>query len=432
MRWNIIFIAEIKIHLEGFQKGANEVKSQGLVRLNVLLQKYGVASRRKADELIQSGAVRVDQKIINTLGARVDPQAEIIVNGQHLSYVPEKAIYLLHKPERTITSRRDLQGRSTIYDLPDVRKMESNVQAVGRLDYRSEGLLVMTNDGNLAFALSHPMHAVEKTYQVLIATSVNVEEIEKLRQGIKLEDGLAKPLAVRLGPKEKLGHTSGQWIEIVVTEGRNRLIRRMMEALGLRVLRLVRSAIGHLRLPVQLKPGGARLVTQSEKEYLDSLQKDVLKLAEEKQQKKQSKGKPALKKKATLNDKDYEKHVLTRQVRNELLSKARKKRLEEKIEKKKIVQKKETTKPASKPASKPAARPASKPTARPASKPQSKLAKKRPFDAVQKSGNKNTKKPTKRTPEKASMTRVKSVKKAPRPVQKSRVKSKKTMGKSKK
>lgn len=307
------------------------MKNQELVRLNVLLQKYGVASRRKADELIQSGAVRVDRKLVNTLGTKVSPNAVISIEGQELSHIPETATYLLHKPVRTITSRKDLQGRTTVYDLSEVKQMEPNVQAVGRLDYHSEGLLVMTNDGDLAYALSHPTHSVEKTYHVLISTPLSVEEVEKLRQGIRLEDGLAKPMSVKLGQKEKLGQTSGQWVELVVTEGRNRLIRRMMESLGLHVLRLVRVAIGDLRLPFQMKAGSCRAISQAEKKYLDSLKSEVL---SEKKKSLKAKSKSSAQKKVkkvSLNDKEYQKHVQTRNIKNERISLARKSKLEEKI-----------------------------------------------------------------------------------------------------
>lgn len=340
------------------------MKNQELVRLNVLLQKYGVASRRKADELIQSGAVRVDRKVVNVLGTKVSPTASITIEGQKLSHVPEDATYLLHKPAQTITSRKDLQGRITIYDLSEVKKMEPNVQAVGRLDYRSEGLLVMTNDGDLAFALSHPNHSVEKTYSVLISSSINTEEIEKLRRGIQLEDGLAKPMSVKLGQKEKLGQSTGQWVELVVTEGRNRLIRRMMESLGLHVLRLVRVAIGDLRLPFQLRPGSARSVTQVEKNYLDTLKRDALEQKNSIKKKTKVTEKKSLRKTASLNDKDYEKHVQTRNIINERIAKKRKSKLEEKILSKAKGQKKEEPQVVAKPISKPRIVAKSKPATR--------------------------------------------------------------------
>lgn len=244
-------------------------------RLNVLLQEHGVASRRKADDLIRSGAVKIDGKVVTKLGVQVDKKASILVHGKPLQKAPSKAVYLFHKPPLTMTTRNDEQDRPTIFNLPMLKNLPANVQAVGRLDFRSEGLLLLTNDGDLALALSHPKYSVEKTYAVLVSASITIEEIEKLRKGIQLEDGLAKPMSVQQGNKERLGTTSGQWVEIVVTEGRNRLVRRMLEALGLKVMRLVRVGIGELRLPVNLQPGKIRAVTEFETTYLKEIKKSL-------------------------------------------------------------------------------------------------------------------------------------------------------------
>lgn len=256
---------------------ANEKTSEKkeTIRLNVLLQEHGVASRRKADDLIRSGAVRIDGKVVTTLGIQVEKKSAILVNGKPLQKAPGKAVYLFHKPPLTMTTRKDEQERPTIFSLPMLKNLPANVQAVGRLDFRSEGLLLLTNDGDLALALSHPKYSVEKTYAVLVSASITIEEIEKLRNGIQLEDGLAKPIAVKQGNKERLGSTSGQWVEIVVTEGRNRLVRRMLEALGLKVMRLVRVGIGDLRLPVNLPAGKIRLATDVEKTYLKEIKKNL-------------------------------------------------------------------------------------------------------------------------------------------------------------
>lgn len=332
-------------------------QDDGLVRLNVLLQRYGVASRRKADELIQSGVVKVNKKVVNTVGTKIKPTAVVTIEGRELTHIPDKVTYLFHKPNRTITSRKDLQGRQTIYDLPELKKIEPNVQAVGRLDYRSEGLLVLTNDGELALALSHPKYSVEKTYSVLLSTQVSADEIDKLRRGIQLEDGLAKPLSVKPGQKEKLGQSTGQWLELVVTEGRNRLIRRMMESLGLNVVKLVRVAIGDLRIPFNLPPGSLRALTQIEKKYLDRLVEDMHKETQgsktAKLKKEKSKFQAPAKKsgarsqKTSLNDKEYEKEVQNRNRKVQELSKDRKKKFEEKIKgkiQKKTVPQKEISK----------------------------------------------------------------------------------------
>jgi 23S rRNA pseudouridine2605 synthase len=253
------------------------LKQKERVRLNILLQRFGVASRRKADQLIALGAVKVNGEVVSTLGVQVDPHAQILVHDKPLKKKPfTKQTYLFHKPFMTITSRSDPKGRSLIFELPPFSQLPANVQPVGRLDYRSEGLLVLTNDGNLSLALTHPKFSVEKTYAVLVSSLVTPEEVEKLRQGVSLDDGIAKPLTVKILSKEKLGQSTGHWLEIVVTEGRNRLVRRMMEALGLCVVRLVRVAVGDLRLPSSLEPGQLRPLTPYEAKYLEHIKKNVM------------------------------------------------------------------------------------------------------------------------------------------------------------
>ena len=148
--------------------------NQKLVRLNVLLQERGVASRRKADALILSGSVKVDGEIIHTLGAKVPYNADLWVDGVQYKKKPPLCTVLFHKPDASITSRNDPQGRKTIFDFFRA-PLPLNVQPVGRLDYRSEGLLILTNDGDLSFALTHPKHSVEKTYSVLVANPLTIE-----------------------------------------------------------------------------------------------------------------------------------------------------------------------------------------------------------------------------------------------------------------
>ncbi|KAB8039477.1 pseudouridine synthase [Silvanigrella paludirubra] len=304
-----------------------------LVRLNVLLQEFGVSSRRKADELIESGAVQVNGKIIRVLGTKIERQSSISVNGKVLKNIPAKVTYILNKPFMTITSRKDDKERATIFDLPEIKKLPLNVQSVGRLDYRSEGLLVLTNDGDLALALSHPKYSVEKTYAVLTSSAFTVEDSEKLKKGIELDDGPAKAISVKIGGKEKLGNSVGQWIELVVTEGRNRLVRRMMEALGLSVVRLVRVAIGDLRLPGKLEPGKMRIVSDIEAKYLNDIKKSMIN--EESKKKKTPNAlskdvteKRKIKRKLTLNDTDYAREAERREKRASLVASLRKKETE--------------------------------------------------------------------------------------------------------
>ncbi len=210
------------------------------------------------------------------------------------------------------------------------------MQSVGRLDYRSEGLLILTNDGDLSLALSHPKYSVEKTYAVLVSSVFTVEDAEKLKKGIELDDGPAKAISVKIGSKEKLGNSTGQWIELVVTEGRNRLVRRMLEALGLSVVRLVRVAIGDIRLPAKLEPGKMRPISEVEAKYLLNLKKNMLGDTPKKTTAVLSKDvleKRKLKRKVTLNDLDYAREAERREKRSSLIAQLRKKELAEKSEK---------------------------------------------------------------------------------------------------
>jgi 23S rRNA pseudouridine2605 synthase len=288
----------------------NDPKEAELVRLNVLLQELGVASRRKSDTLIEQGRVQIDGKVMRQLGSRVPQSSEVKVDGKLIAKVSKsKVVYVLHKPDKCLTSRSDPQGRPTIFDLSSTKKLASNVQSVGRLDFRSEGLLLLTDDGDLAYALTHPKFSVEKKYAVLVTNKVTIEDIEKLRHGVKLDDGMAKPLAVRMGQKEKMGASSGQWVEIIVTEGRNRLIRRMMEHVGLQVNRLVRIGIGELSLPMKLAPGDVGTVTGTELAYLMEIKDSMLQEVSKKsvvEISPQEKMVRKLRRKMSLNDIAYE------------------------------------------------------------------------------------------------------------------------------
>jgi 23S rRNA pseudouridine2605 synthase len=234
-------------------------QSPGLVsepmRLNVYLQRRGVASRRKADELIQAGLVRVNRKVVTTLGSKVKPGDSVSVGGRVIRTEVPTVTYLFNKPDLTLTTRKDGRSRRTIYDLPALAKLPQNVQPVGRLDFRSEGLLILTNDGDLALSMSHPKYHVEKTYAVLVSEQFATVDLERLRNGVDLADGFAKPLAVKVGGTENLGGSRGQWIKIVVAEGRHRLVRRMLAAIGFKVVRLVRIGIGSIQLPDNLASG---------------------------------------------------------------------------------------------------------------------------------------------------------------------------------
>jgi len=246
------------------------------IRLNVLIQKRGVASRRQADVLIEKGLVQVNGIIVKELGAKVARNARLTVDGKDYRKSLRKVVYLFHKPPFTMSTRQDTHGRKTIFDCKSVTKLPTSVQNVGRLDYHSEGLILLTNDGDLAYALTHPKFDIEKTYKVLLTEKPHVDEMAKLKKGIQLEDGFAKPTRLKLLRREVLGKAMGQWIEIVVTEGRNRLVRRMFEFFGLTVVRLVRTSIGEIKLPARLGQGHVRVPSNKEKRYLKKIKTHTL------------------------------------------------------------------------------------------------------------------------------------------------------------
>lgn len=224
------------------------------------LQKYlaasGVASRRKAEELIRQGRVTVNGKRA-VLGTKVQPGKDVIrVDGKEVRK-EEKVYILLYKPRGVITTCFDPQGRPTVRDLfPGI---PASVHPVGRLDYDTEGLLLLTNDGKLTYLLTHPRHEVSKTYQVLVAGKPTWGDIKQLEQGVLLEDGRTAPAKVRV-----LGyHGRGTLLEMTIHEGRKRQIRRMCATLGYPVLKLKRTQIGFLTLG-RLQPGGYRYLTPVE------------------------------------------------------------------------------------------------------------------------------------------------------------------------
>lgn len=216
------------------------IESDGKERLQKIISSAGVCSRRKAEELILLGEVLVNGKVVNTLGAKADPHSDIIsVEGKVIETVgQEKQYFLLNKPRGYITSTSDPQGRPTVMDL--MSGIDGRIYPVGRLDYASEGLLILTNDGDFANRLMHPSSGVQRTYAVKVAGAVSDEQIRALRKGVHLSDGFVKPIKVVRG--ERLYNK--EWIEVTVTEGKNLEIRRIFAVLDLEVERLRRIGIG--------------------------------------------------------------------------------------------------------------------------------------------------------------------------------------------
>ncbi|WP_243138124.1 pseudouridine synthase [Heliorestis acidaminivorans] len=213
------------------------------VRLQKVLASAGIASRREAEQMIQAGRVQVNGKTVTELGFKVrEKKDKIAVDGKVLSGQEDKVYYILNKPKGYVTTRKDPQGRPTVIDLfPDVKE---RIFPVGRLDQDTEGLLLLTNDGDLAFRLTHPRFGVEKTYHATLKGQIRGETMAQLARGVELEDGMTAPAKVRLVTKDKESTT----LELKIHEGRNRQVRRMGEAVGHRVLALSRKAFGPLTL----------------------------------------------------------------------------------------------------------------------------------------------------------------------------------------
>ncbi|MCR5485882.1 MAG: rRNA pseudouridine synthase [Clostridiales bacterium] len=234
------------------------------IRLQKYLSESGVCSRRKAEELIAAGKVKINGHPAE-IGAKVDPKSDIVtVSGKKVSG-KEKPIYImLHKPRGYITTLSDERGRKCVTEL--LSGIKERVYPIGRLDRDSEGLLLLTNDGEFANLMMHPKHHIPKTYRVTVRPDISDKQIHQLSVGIPIEGRMTAPADVRLIEK-----TEGRAVaEIVLYEGRNREIRKMCEALELEVARLKRTAVGSLKLGM-LPTGKWRELTPDEVERLASL-----------------------------------------------------------------------------------------------------------------------------------------------------------------
>jgi len=221
-------------------------------RLQKFLAQAGISSRRQAENLIRAGRVKVNGRVVCEIGIKIDPvRDKVSLDNQEITTVAEKVYIMLNKPPRVITSLRDPAGRKKVTDL--LTGVEARVYPVGRLDYLTEGLLLLTNDGELAYRLTHPRYEVDKTYVALVKGNMGEKALEKLRGGIWLDDGPTRPALVQILARGK-GWTR---LEITIHEGRNRQVRRMCEAVGHPVLSLKRVRYGPLRLG-KLAPGSYR------------------------------------------------------------------------------------------------------------------------------------------------------------------------------
>ena len=212
-----------------------------LVRLQKFLADCGVASRRKSEQMITLGEVTVNGKVITKLGTKVDPGKDAVkVNGK-LLHGEKKGLLLFHKPKHVVSTMQDPEGRPAIADYLGERY--ESYYPVGRLDFESSGLMIITNDGEFANRLLHPRFGFDRVYQVKVRGLVTVETIKKFEHGIRLDDGLAKAKVkiIESGP-------NSTWLRVVIGEGRNRLVRRMMDQVGHAVVKLIRVAHGPFEL----------------------------------------------------------------------------------------------------------------------------------------------------------------------------------------
>jgi 23S rRNA pseudouridine2605 synthase len=229
------------------------------IRLNKIIADAGVASRRAADQLILEGRVSVDGKVISELGNKFDPEiSEIKVDGESLINNKSKTYLAFNKPSGVISTMSDPEGRRNLGDFFKDRK--DRLYHVGRLDKDSEGLILLTNDGELAHRATHPSYGLEKKYLVEIEGEFNKHLSDQLLQGVRLEDGLARAVKVVHTRAVSRNH---HWVEITIHEGRYHIIRRLIESLGLKVLRLIRVEFGPISLG-EMKPGRHRVLNSQE------------------------------------------------------------------------------------------------------------------------------------------------------------------------
>ena len=238
-------------------------------RLQKIIAQAGLCSRREAERWISAGKVKVNGVVITTLGTKADPSSDRIeVNGKKLNKDQRRYI-LFHKPLHCITTHSDEHGRPTIFD--HLTGVKERVFPIGRLDFDTEGLLLLTNDGEMAHALMHPASEVPKTYQVKINGNPTLATLEALQTGILLEDGPAQAREVFMSHPGHKVSSKNTWLEMTVTEGRNRLIRRMLEFVKHPVLRLRRVRFAHLELTKKLRPGQWRNLSSEEVRKLKAL-----------------------------------------------------------------------------------------------------------------------------------------------------------------
>jgi len=236
-----------------------------MIRLQKFLAEAGLGSRRKCEEIIITGRVKVNDIVVNELGTKVDPEKDVVKVDDKIIKKRDKVYIVLNKPEGYITSVKDQFNRPTVLDL--LRGVKERVFPVGRLDYNTSGLLILTNDGDLSYKITHPKHKVVKTYIALIKGIPDEADLERFRKGLKIEeDFITSPAEIEILKTYK----NSSLVRIKIHEGRNRQIRKMCAAIGHPVMKLTRESIGKITLG-GLKKGDWRYLTDEEIEYLKNL-----------------------------------------------------------------------------------------------------------------------------------------------------------------
>ncbi len=239
------------------------------IRLQKIIADAGITSRRKAEEMIEDGRVRVNRSVVTELGAKADPAKDLVevdkkaITGQGSS--SPKHYILLYKPKGVISSVTDPERRPVVTDF--IKKIKARLYPVGRLDFDAEGVIILTNDGELTNRLIHPRYKVPKRYLVKVSDLPDERSLKRLQNGVRLDDGMTAPAKVRFVRKT----AENSWLEITVIEGRNRLIKKMCQAIGHPVLKLKRISFAGITLR-GLKPGDYRPLTDEEVSRLSSFE----------------------------------------------------------------------------------------------------------------------------------------------------------------
>ena len=233
-------------------------------RLQKIISRAGIASRRAAEKMIQEGRVSLNGKIVTEAGMKADAERdEILVDGKAVQRAEEHVYFLLNKPKGYLSTAKDERGRKTVLDL--LPEVEQRIYPVGRLDNNTEGLLLLTNDGELMNGLLHPSKEIYKTYLARVSGEVTEEKLQALRKGVQLEDGLTAPARARVLEQELRGGLTR--VEVIIHEGRNRQVRRMFAAIGCDVKALKRTEFAGLNLS-GVHRGEHRSLTMEELAYL--------------------------------------------------------------------------------------------------------------------------------------------------------------------